>query len=269
MSYICLICLFTAPLATDKPPQGKKHNVTMGVILLTAEYTIGPAIAYANWWAPGFTWDNPFNHIGELEPYLEDNAWHLAGCTMITELHYRILHECFGSKYATTLATSLTFFDFTAVECLDALEKTGRWKFSIGDEVANVLGIGFWLLKHRYPTLPVDVRIGVRKWGAVRDLCREAYTAVANFERFKSENRDHYSILKVEGLYRLGHGFYLGIALSKKDSPSSDNLWGITAGWDIIKGLKGTGHRNSLFETMSEYVSMPISFTLWFDRDSH
>lgn len=270
---ICFCC-FATVLASEKeiPKQidvlpKNKRKVALGIGLLAAKYTIGPALAYASWWKSGFTWDNPFNYIGEHEPYLADNAWHVAGCIIITELHYRILQECFGSKHPVVLSTSLTLFDFTIVECLDALEKTGRWEFSLGDEWANVLGVGFWMFKHYYPTAPVDIRIGIRRWSAVMSLCQDAYTAVTDFDRFQAKNRDHYSILKVEGIYRLGYGFYFGGALSKRESPSSDNLWGITVGWDIIKGLKKTRmkNRNSFLELVSEYISLPLSFTFWLD----
>ncbi len=244
---------------------GKKRYVAVGIGLLAAEYTIGPAIAYATWWNEGFVWDNPLKYIGEREPFLADNAWHVAGCMLFTELHYRIIQKCFGSRHAVVLSTSLTLFDFTIVECLDALEKTGKWEFSLGDMFANVFGVGFWTFKHYYPNAPVDIRVGIRKWDDAFDLFQQAFTAVTDFDKFQSRNWDHYSILKVEGIYRFNRGFYFGVALSKKDYPSEDNLWGITVGWDIIKGLKKTGHRDSFLATISEYISLPISFTYWLD----
>lgn len=273
--FFCLICFcsFTTVFANEEEeplklievhPE-KKRNVALGIGLLTAEYTIGPVLAYTTWWKSGFVWDNPLKYIGEREPYLEDNAWHVAGCMMITELHYRILQGCFDSRYAVVLSTSLTLFDFTIVECLDALEKTGKWEFSLGDALSNVFGIGFWTFKHYCPTAPVDIRVGIRKWGDVISLCKEMYTAGTDFEQFQAKNWDHYSILKVEGIYRFDRGFYFGVALSKKESPSTDNLWGITAGWDIVKGLESMGYQNSLLGTLSEYISVPISFTFWLD----
>ena len=241
------------------------RKILLGAGLLTAEYIILPTIAYNTWWQEGFKWDNPLNYIDEKEPFLADNAWHLAGCNMLTEFHYRVIDNCFRSRYSALLATSLTLFTFTAVECLDALEKTGKWEFSMGDVFANVLGVGFWTFKHYYPDTPVSIRVGIRKYGEVIDLLEEAATAVMNFSKFQAGDFDHYSILKVEGIYRFNPGLYCGVALSRKDSPSDENLWGVTVGWDIVKALQKNGNRNSLLQTISEYVSIPISFTYWID----
>ncbi len=251
----------------DETVNKDKRNVALGIGLLAAEYTIGPAIAYFSWWKEGFILDNPLKYIDEKEPYLADNAWHIIGCDIITDLHYHILQECFASKNSVLLSTSLALFDFTIVECLDALEKTGRWEFSPGDAAANVIGVGFWTLKHYYPSTPVDIRVGVRKWNEIADLFHQVYVAVVDFERFQSKKKDHYSIFKIEGIYRVHKEIYCGVALSKKDAPSEENLWGVTAGWDIVKGLKGsgTGSRNNLFGHLSEYLSIPISFTFWLD----
>ena len=251
-------------LLSDVPLE-KKGNVALGIGLLAAEYTIGPAIAYNTWWQEGFAWDNPLNHIGEREPYYTDNAWHVAGCVMLTDLHYYIMHDCFNSRHAVFLAPSLTLFTFTIVECLDAIEKTGRWEFSLGDTWANVIGVGFWAFKHYYPNAPLDIRVGIRKWGDVIDLSQEALTAITDFDKFQAGKWDHYSILKVEGILRLHKGIYCGLAISKEDAPSEKDIWGITAGWDIVKGLQNMGFRNSILETISKYVSVPVSFTYWVD----
>lgn len=247
------------------PRSNEKRNIALGAGLLSAEYIILPTIAYYTWWSEGFKWDNPLNYIGEKEPFLADNAWHMAGCNMLTEFHYRVIHTCFRSRHSVLWATSLTLFTFTAVECLDALEKTGKWEFSMGDAFANVLGVGFWTFKHYYPKTPVSLRVGIRKWGEVADLLEEAATAITDFSQFQAGDFDHYSILKVEGIYRFAPGFYCGVALSRKDLPSRENLWGVTAGWDLVKAFKGEGNRNSLLQTISEYVSIPVSLTYWLD----
>ena len=248
----------------DSIPQEKRH-IALGTGLLAAEYIILPAIAYNSWWQEGFIWDNPLDYIGEKEPFLADNAWHMAGCNMLTELHYRIMHDCFRSRHAVLFSTSLTLFTFTIVECLDALERTHKWEFSMGDAFANVLGVGFWTFKHYYPEVPVSLRVGIRKWGAMADLLEEAATAITDFDKFQFGDFDHYSILKVEGIYRFKPGIYCGIAISRKDAPSDENLWGITVGWDLVKGLVKKGSRRSLLHTISEHVSIPISLTYWLD----
>jgi len=249
---------------TDSFAAGKR-NIALGAGLLTAEYIILPAIAYKSWWEEGFIWDNPLNYIGEKEPFFADNAWHMAGCNMLTEFHYRVMHGCLRSRHSVLFATSLTLFTFTAVECLDALERTHKWEFSLGDAFANVLGVGFWTLKHYYPEIPVSLRVGIRKWGDVANLLEEAASAITDFDKFKGGDFDHYSILKVEGILRFKPGIYCGVAISRKDAPSDENLWGITVGWDLIKGLDKKGSRKSLLHTISEYVSIPISFTYWLD----
>ena len=246
-------------------PDYANRNIALGAGLLAAEYIILPTIAYYTWWEEGFKWDNPLDYIGEKEPFLADNAWHMAGCNMLTEFHYRVIHNCFRSRHSVLWATSLTLFTFTAVECLDALEKTGKWEFSMGDAFANVLGVGFWTFKHYYPETPVSLRVGIRKYGEVVDLLEEAATAITDFSQFQAGDFDHYSILKVEGIYRFDPGFYCGVAISRKDLPSSENLWGITTGWDLVRAFRGNGNRNSLLQTLSEYVSIPISLTYWLD----
>ena len=242
-----------------------KRNVALGTGLLTAEYVILPTIAYYTWWNEGFTWGNPLDYVDEKEPFLADNAWHMAGCNMLTEFHYRVMHGCFRSRHSVLFSTSLTLLTFTAVECLDALEKTHKWEFSLGDVFANVLGVGFWTFKHYYPNVPVSMRVGIRKWRDAIDLLEEAATAITDFEKFQGGDFDHYSILKVEGIYRFKPGLYCGVAISRKDAPSDENLWGITVGWDLIKALDRKGTRKSLLHTISEYVSIPISFTYWLD----
>jgi|GEM_PF-558605 len=248
----------------DSFPQENKR-IALGVGLLTAEYIILPVIAYNSWWKEGFIWDNPLNYIGEKEPFLADNAWHMAGCNMLTEFHYRVLHDCFRSRHAVLFSTSLTLFTFTIVECLDALERTHKWEFSLGDAFANLLGVGFWTFKHYYPEVPVSIRVGIRKWGDVVNLLEEAATAITDFEKFQIGDFDHYSILKVEGIYRFKPGIYCGVAISRQDAPSDENLWGVTVGWDLVKGLDKKGSRRSFLHTISEYVSIPVSFTYWWD----
>jgi hypothetical protein len=250
---------------TPEQTKGDSRNIPLGAGLLTAEYIILPAIAYKSWWKEGFIWDNPLDYVGEKEPFLADNTWHLAGCNMLTEFHYRIMNGCFRSRHSVILSTSLTLLTFTAVECLDALEKTGKWEFSMGDMFANVLGVGFWTFKHYNPDAPVSIRVGIRKWGDVADLLEEAATAITDFSKFQAGDFDHYAILKVEGIYRFKPGIYCGFALSRKDAPSDDNLWGITVGWDLVKGLNRNENRKSILHTISEYVSIPVSFTYWLD----
>lgn len=111
----------------------------------------------------------------------------------------------------------------------------------------------------------MDIRVGVRKWNEILNLCGQVFIAATDFDRFQAKKRDHYAILKVEAIYRFDRDFYAGLALSKKDAPSQENLWGITVGWDMVKGLRRTasGNQKSFLDRASECITVPISCTLW------
>jgi hypothetical protein len=237
----------------------------VGIGLLGIEYIGGPLLAHYVWWQDGFHWDNPFNYVGENEPYLEDDAWHFWAANTFTEYHYQVLTRCFHFRHSVPLACALTFISWTGVECLDALDAKDRWLFSWNDELANCLGITFWLFKHYYPDVPLEVRIGMRKWGKLLDYPRRAYTALHDYETYNKEHRANYSFLKVEAIYKVYDELYTGIALSKRDDTSHRNLWGITVGYDFINKLneKKKGWWNEPLYYISKYTAITLGFTCW------
>jgi hypothetical protein len=254
---------------SDDRPGSRWPAVTAGVTLLAFEYIAGPIIARRAWWEAGFDWGNPFANIGENEPYLEDNAWHLAACDMLTEFHYRVLRRGLGLDDPVAVSCGLTFVTYTAIECFDALERSGRWRFSIGDEVANCLGIGFWLLKHYFPATPLDVRVGVRRWGDVFELAASAPYVFRDYREYvrRKGQLDLYSVLKVEAICRIHRGLYMGVALSKRDDSRHD-LWGVTVGYDIWRELAEAKRAwwNAPFRLLSRYAALSMAFTVWLDR---
>ena len=237
----------------------------VGIGLLGAEFIGGPLLAKSVWWQDGFLRDNPFKHVGENEPYLEDDAWHFWATNTFTEYHYQILSRCFHYRHALPLACALTFITWSGVECLDALDLRGRWLFSWNDERANCLGIAFWLFKHYYPNVPLEVRIGMRKWDKFIDYPKRAFTALKDYDTYTKEHRANYGNLKVEAIYKVYDELYTGIALSKHDGVDNRNLWGVTMGYDFIKKLneKKTGWWNGPLYYISKYSAITLGFTYW------
>jgi len=244
------------------------RRLSLGTGILTAEYVAGPVIAYQAWWSAGIQWGNPFDHIDENEPYMEDDAWHFACCAMVSELNYTALYRGFHlDKTGSVIgASALTFITYTGIEVFDALEKTGKWGFSISDEVANCMGIGFWILKSYFPGLPLTTRVGVRKWNDIYGaVAHDIGLFTRSYEEYYKDKADHYALLKVETICKVYKEAYVGVALSKHESPSVENLWGITAGYDLIslfnKRAKGRWNRPIAF--LSDYGSFGIGFTFW------
>jgi len=251
-------------ISLEKPGRAR---LAAGIGLLAVEYIGGPFLAQQVWWQNGFNWDNPLKYIGEGEPYLEDDGWHLASCAMFTEFHYQVLTRCFRAKHPELLAGALTFITWTGIESLDALDSKGKWMFSVNDEIANCLGIGFWTFKHYYPGVPVYVRVGMRKWGELFDYAGNAFVAIDDYEQYAANHSDNYATLKVETIYKVYGEAYAGIAVSKKDG-SAENLWGVCAGYDFINELNGRkkGWWNEPLSYISRYSAVTLGFTYWFDR---
>lgn len=243
----------------------KKIRFTIGLGLLSAEYIGGPLLAQNIWWQNGFYWGNPLDHIGEKEPFLEDDMWHFAACNTFTEFHYRILKHGFNFKFPATGACALTFITWTGIESLDALDRKGKWLFSINDEIANCLGIGFWVLKHRYPELPVKIRVGMRKWSAMRSYVRKGLKAFDDYDDYAGDHLDNYGILKVEAIYNVYNDFFAGFAISKREGNSKDNLWGLVIGYDILNMLntKRNGWWNTPVRLVGEFAAISFGFTYW------
>jgi hypothetical protein len=269
VALIAVCACFAGQRSNTSVDSGVKNGcytpMVVGIGLLSAEFIGGPIIAKSVWWQYGFHWDNPFKYVGENEPYLEDDAWHFWSTNTFTEYHYQVLSRCFHYRYAVPLASALTFITWTGVECLDALDIRDRWLFSWSDERANCLGIAFWLFKHYYPNIPIEVRIGMRKWEKIIDYPKRAFTALKDYDAYAREHRSNYANLKVEAIYKVYDELYAGIALSKYDVLSNRNLWGITMGYDFIKKLneKKTGWWNEPLYYVSKYSAITLGFTYW------
>jgi hypothetical protein len=253
---------------SDTLRRSRALGIAVGASLLGVEYIAGPIIAKQAWWKEGFNYGNPFNNLKDNEPYTEDDAWHFAACNMVTELHYRILDRGFGAKHAVPIAATMTFVTYTTIECLDAMEKTGRWGFSVRDEMANCLGIGFWVLKHYRPDIPVRVRVGVRKWGDVLEYVGNSLVVFEDYDAYRRHRHrmDMYSILKVEAIYDFYEEFHAGVAVSKKTHTPTD-LWGVTFGCDLLRLLARANKDRKWYpaiRTLTEYGSASMAYTWWF-----
>jgi hypothetical protein len=264
----------TAGTSADSAVQAtvaeKKQNFgyakcAAGLGILAAGYTSAAIVANNMWWKDGFNWGNPFDHVSEGEPFLEDDAYHLVGAAMLTEFNYRVFSDMMALPMPEIWAGGLAFVTYTGVECFDALEKSGRWGFSISDEIANCLGIGYWALHRYYPQTPFLIRLGLHKWGTAAAHAGDAIAALRDFDEYRRHRIDHYNILKVEAIYRFCREFHAGIALSKRAKPDNRDLWGITAGYDFMPLInrKTRGWWNEPLRYINHFAALSLGYTVW------
>jgi len=252
----------------------------VGWSILATEYVAGPIIASQYWWKHAFG-VNPFTNINEQEHYLEDKIWHFWNGENISDLHYWTLKRFFG-KDDPLLAMGMTFVTLTGVELLDASDKEAYWGLSLWDCAFNYGGIAFWYAKHKYPDkIPVDVRIGIRRWDKAYLLMERALRFDKVFRSATSDPQeccpsfhyDNYSIFKTEVIVRPYSYFYIGGAVSLPTdengcgSGKMGNLFGVTAGFDVIRYL---AHRyptkmTPFLNTFGKYCSASIAYTYWFE----
>jgi hypothetical protein len=254
--------------STDSPDScSRRLEIAGGIALMAGGYATASVIAVNVWWREGFRRGNPFDNVSELEPYIEDDAWHLAGSAMLTEFNYRVFDRLIGLPHPEALACGLTLAVFTGVECLDALERTGKWGFSVNDEIANCLGAGYWYLKQRRPGIPVLVRVGVRRWGRALRLTGDALAALRDYDAYRRTRTDHYNVLKVEMIYNFYRDFHAGLAVSKTERPENRNCWGIVAGYDFTKAINRRAHGwwNGPLALVGKYCAIHAGYTFWFD----
>ena len=248
----------------------KTGPAVVGVGLLATEFIGGPIFASRYWWQDGFG-VNPFSAVFEKEHYFEDKAWHFWTGDILTQYHYWIFKHFFGDE-RPYISMTLTFIALTAVEIFDASDFQRKWGFSIMDEVANVAGIGFWYAKYRYPSIPVDVRIGVRRWDALGRYVERITHYYKSKRKYFPGHIDNYSIFKVEFIVRPKKYFYLGFSSSLDDTNGigiDKNLFGVTVGFDIMRfgADKLSKWRDiKLLRTLSRYTALDLQFTYWFKR---
>jgi hypothetical protein len=256
--------------STEITETRRQRNLRLikGSSILALEYIGGTAIAFHVWWPHGFRLINPFSNIGEREPFLVDDGWHLWGNAAMQELHYTLMKKYFHvqNPFPSMILTSVTWF---GVEVLDAMEKENGWRLSLTDEYANLAGVSFWYLKHRFPDLPVYIRGGFRKWSTAWDYIADAPLFFTDRDRYGARyTQDKYAKFKIELIYKFHKEFYAGMALSRLDKDSDDNVWGLTVGWDVISKFNRSrkGWWNFPLGLISEFGALSLSFTLWTDK---
>ena len=279
--FLHLIIFFVAfAQATPKTPAVEDtakalwQQQWVGWSIFATEFFGGAVLASQYWWKHGLG-RNPFENVVEQEPYLEDKMWHFWNGVNLTDLHYWTL-KTYYSRDDPAMAMAMTFVVLTAVETFDASDKDGKWGFSIYDEAANIGGILFWYLKHRYPgRVPVDIRVGIRRWDKVERIIRRGANFGRNFDRgdpnecCPMSHYDNYSILKAELVVRVKKYLTVSFAASL---PTDENgcgipgdLWGIGIGFDPIAFAKEKYPDKvpPFVNTLSRYGSVSIGYTWW------
>ncbi|MCD6418987.1 hypothetical protein J7M00_09430 [bacterium] len=247
----------------------------VGYSWLSIEYVIGPIIASSYWWRHAFG-TNPFTNVREQEHYIEDKMWHFWNGVNLSDFHNWVLRKYFGQN-SPWPAMGMTFITLTAVEVLDASDAEAKWGLSVYDEMANLGGIAFWYVKYKYPELPVDVRIGIRRWDVADRIIKRTHTYklinpdyVDDIPKGRSSHADNYSILKAELIVRPYDYFYIGFSASLKNDEDgwgfSEDLLGITAGFDVMRwyAKKYPSKYSPYIDTFGRYFSQSIAYTHWF-----
>jgi len=250
----------------------------MGWTWLGIEFVAFPIVASQYWWKHAFG-QNPFTHIREQEPYLEDKLWHFWNGENVTDGNYWVLKKYFD-KDSPFLAMGMSFILSTAVEILDASDKDNTWGLSLLDGASNIGGILFWYAKYKYPDkIPIDVRIGFRRWDSAHLIFERALRFDATFhaseahpdECCPSTHYDNYSIFKTEVIVRPYSYFYFGgaasLAVDENGCGKSENLFGVTVGFDAIRYLahKYPNDFTPFLNTFGKYCSLSIAYTYWFE----
>lgn len=251
--------------AAQTPDRGSRPY--LGVALLAGEYVGGPIVAFYYWWRNTLQ-ISPFTNIREGEHYFQDKAWHIWAGEILSDLHYSVLKNCFGID-SPWPSIGLSLLTLTAAEVVDASDSKGG--LSVWDLSANLAGIGFWWLKHRHPQVPLDVRVGIRRWDQLGTLLTRLYEAPSDFEGYQRTRVDTYSILKAELIVRPYGCFYLGGACSLRDVDGwgvPENLWGVTVGFDLLRfwAARYPDFFNPLLKDLTRYTSCSVAYTHWLDR---
>jgi hypothetical protein len=274
LSFIVIIALFT--LSGNSFAQSDTTNLKtgprwLGYTFLGMEYVVAPIVASQFWWKHALA-KNPFKNIYEQEPYLEDKMWHFWNGENITDFNYWVMKRYMGHD-SPWKAMGMTLLTLTAVEVLDASDAKARWGFSVRDQLANMGGIGLWYLKHKYPKIPIDVRVGIRRWERIPTFVSQSWRYPANFDKplaATTPHLDKYSVLKAEIIIRPYNFLYVGFASSLKNGSDgwgiSKNLFGITAGFDAIRWYanKHKTKASPYLMTFGKYFSESPCYTHWY-----
>ena len=268
---ILIIIIINSLVATEsnlETPRQKRIRILTGTAILSVEYISGYALAYHIWWPEGFRKINALSNIGEKEPFYVDDVIHAIGNAGSQEIHYQLMKHYFHIKspWPSMLLTSLSWF---SIEVLDAMEKRNGWRFSVNDEIGNLLGVAFWYYKYQNPDSPIFLRLGIRQWENAGDYFSDLPLLITDRDKYgKEHNHDKYSILKTELIYKFYNDYYTGVAVSSYSAQSEDDAWGISIGYDVLKKLNRSNPSwtHSPLNFFLNNISMSISFTFWMDK---
>ncbi|MDR0308167.1 MAG: YfiM family protein [Chitinispirillales bacterium] len=230
-------------------------KISAGAAFLCFELIGFPILQKSVFWKKPPSTYKPFA-LGENEPYLMDKSLHFTGAGIITEINYHVMKSCFGFEDPILAAglTSLAFW--TIMEYFDGIASNG---FSVNDQISNSLGAAFGMLKLKYPSFPVYVRMGID------DLRRTLNWAQAGFD-LKKFGTDYYSMLKTEMIYVFDNNLYVGVALSKGEGKDNyKNRFGISVGYDLLNGIddKGSSVIHKILGFAHRHAAISISATYW------
>ena len=271
---VCALAFLRAVIGAEalgpeqtEPRPGPKWK---GYALLSLEYVAGPIVASQFWWKHALN-RNPLKNVFEQEPYLEDKLWHLWNGENLTDFHYWVLKRYFG-RDAPWQSMGMTMLTLTSVEVLDASDAKARWGFSLWDQAANVTGIGLWYLKHRYPKIPLEVRVGIRRWNRLEVFVNQSWRYPKNFHKplaLTEPHLDKYSVMKVEVIARPCGFWYLGFSASLRHGQDGwgipQNLFGATAGFDALRWYanRHPGKLTGAVNAFGRYFALPSEYTYW------
>jgi hypothetical protein len=246
----------SASIETPEKKEPSTGSVLFGISVIGLEFAGLPLLDIKYNYRKFPKLDNPFHYIEEREPFIQDELWHFVGASAFTEINYRLLQNCFGMENPYLLSGLMTFTFWTGMECLDALSGSG---FSVRDELGNVLGVTFSLIKIRYPGFPFKVRIGVRNFRTFTKSVEKAVTGSIHHQL-----GSQYNFMKVELICRLPDTYlYAGAAVTRTENKK--DLYGVTVGLDALDFLNdiNEGWWNQPLGFVTRHFSTGISFTWW------
>jgi hypothetical protein len=256
---LSVIFCTTVNSATIDTTDNRRHSsgsILLGIGMIGLEFVGIPLLDIKYNYRKFPRLDNPLNYIEEKEPYIEDELWHFVGASAFTEINYTILQNCFSMESPYLLSGLMTLTFWTGMECLDGLSGSG---FSVRDELGNVLGVTFSLIKIKYPGFPFKVRIGVRNMKSFAKALEKSVSGSIHHQL-----GTQYDFMKVELIYRLPDSYlYAGAAVTRTENRK--DLYGVIIGLDALDFINdiNEGWWNNPLGFFSRHFSTGISFTCW------
>lgn len=256
LSLLFFTTVSSASIEKSQTRELSSGGILLGISLLSLEFVGIPLLDIKYNYRDFPKLDNPLHYIKEKEPFIQDELWHFVGASAFTELNYLLLQNCFAIERPYLLSGLMTLTFWSGMECLDALSGSG---FSVRDELGNVLGVTFSLIKIRYPGFPFKVRIGVRNFRTFTKSVEKAITGSIHHQL-----GSQYNFMKVELICRLPDTYlYAGAAVTRTDDRK--DLYGVTIGLDALDFLNdiNEGWWNKPLGFVTRHFSTGISFTWW------